>query len=123
MSYLVMLFGAATLAAGVVILINPETVFGLIQKHFESLGMHVLAVVVRLILGTALILCAVESKYPTAILIIGWVTVAAAIVMGIIGRRYFMRLIAWALGIPSAFRRFGGLLAIFFGGFLIYAVA
>ena len=123
MNFLVMLFGAATLAAGVVILINPETVFGLIQKKFESLGMHVLAVVVRVILGIALILCAADSKYPTVILIIGWVTLAAAIVMGIMGRRPFIRLIAWALGIPSVFRRFGGLLAVFFGCFLVYAAA
>jgi hypothetical protein len=123
MSYLVMLFGAATLAAGVVMVISPETIFNLIQKHSRSLGMHVLAVVVRLILGAALILCAADSKYPTVILILGWITVAAAIVMGIMGRRHFIRLIAWALGIPSVFRRFGGLLAVFFGCFLVYAVA
>ena len=122
MNVLVMVFGAATMIAGVVIAINPETVFGLIRKYYASLGMHVLAVVVRIILGAALILCADGSKYPTVIEIIGWITLIAALVMGIMGRASFKALIAWALGIPPFFRRIGGLLAIFFGGFLLYAV-
>jgi len=69
MNYIVILFGAATLVAGIIILINPETVFGLLRRKSESLGMHILAVFVRIILGVALILCAAASKYPTTILI------------------------------------------------------
>jgi len=122
MNYLVILFGAATMVAGVVIVISPESIFGLIQRHYASLGMHVLAVAGRVILGVALILCATESKYPTVIQVLGWITLLAALAMGIMGRSKFKRLIAWALGIPSIFRRMGGLLAAFFGAFLIHAV-
>lgn len=122
MNYIIMLFGAATAIAGVIIAINPETVFGLIRKHMASMGMHVLAVIVRVILGIALILCAAESKFPAAIEVIGWITLVAALVMGIMGHTNFKRLMAWALGVPSSFRRIGGLLAALFGGFLVYAV-
>ena len=44
------------------------------------------------------------------------------LVMGIMGRASFKALISWALGTPPFFRRIGGLLAIIFGGFLLYAV-
>ena len=122
MNYIVILFGAATLVAGIIILVNPETVFGLLRRNADSLGMHILAVVVRIILGVALILCAAGSKYPTAILIIGWISVAAATVLGVMGRTNFKRLMSWALGLAPSFGRIGGLLAILFGGFLIHAV-
>ena len=122
MNYLIILFSAATMVAGVVIAISPETIFSPIRRHYESFGMHLLAVVLRIVLGIALVMCASSSKYPVAIEFIGWITLLAALVLGIMGRTQFKRLIAWALGIPNGFRRMGGLLAAFFGAFLIHAV-
>ena len=122
MNYIVMLFGAATIAAGIIIVINPESVFGLMRRKLNTLGLHILAVVVRIIMGVALIICAAESKYPTAILILGWISIVAASVLGIMGRPNFKRLMSWALSVAPSFGRIGGLLAILFGGFLIYAV-
>ena len=122
MTYIVILFGAATLVAGIIILINPETIFDLLRRKSESLGMHILAVAVRITLGIALIGCAAASKYPTAILILGWISVIAAVGLGAIGRTNFKRLMSWALGLSSSFGRIGGLLAALFGGFLIHAV-
>ena len=122
MYYIIILFGMATIFAGVIILINPDTVFGLLRKKSDALGLHITAVVVRFILGAALIWCATASKYPTAILIIGWITIVAAVVLGIMGRANFIRLMSWALGVSSVFARMGGILAVFFGAFLVYAI-
>jgi len=123
MNYIIILFGTATIVAGMIIMINPETVFDLIRKKLESLGLHILAVVVRVILGVALIMYAPESNYPTAILILGWITIVAASVLGIMGRTNFKRLMSWALRFSHSVLRIGGFLAILFGGFLIHAVA
>ena len=117
MHYIIMLFGAATTIAGVIIVISPETVFGLIRKHLASMGIHVLAVVMRIVRGATLILCAAESKFPAAIEVIGWITLVAALMLGIMGRVRLKRLIAWALGLPSPFKRMGGVLAALLGGF------
>ena len=122
MNYIIILFGIATIVAGLIIVINPDTVFGLLRRKLESLGLHILAVVVRIILGAALIICAAGSKYPSAILILGWISIVAAAVLGIIGRTNFKRLMSWALSVAPSFGRLGGLLAILFGGFLIHAV-
>ena len=122
MNYIIMLFGTATIVAGIIIAINPESVFGLMRRKLESLGLHILAVVVRIIIGVALIICAAESKYPTVILILGWISIVAASVLGIMGRTNFRRLMSWALSLKPSFGRIGGFLAILFGGFLIHAV-
>jgi hypothetical protein len=122
MNYIIILFGIATIVAGIIIVVNPATVFGLLRRKLESLGLHILAVVVRILLGVALIICAAESKYPTAILILGWISIAAAAVLGIMGHTNFKRLMSWALSVAPSFGRLGGLLAILFGGFLIHAV-
>jgi hypothetical protein len=122
MNYIVTLFGTATVVTGIIIVINPESVFGLMRRKLESLGLHILAVVVRIIIGVALIMCAAESKYPAAILILGWISIVAASVLGIMGRTNFRRLISWALSLKPSFGRIGGFVAILFGGFLIHAV-
>ena len=122
MNYIIMLFGTATIVTGIIIVINPESVFGLMRRKLGSLGLHILAVVVRIIIGVALIMCAAESKYPTAILILGWISIVAASVLGIMGRSTFRRLMSWALSLKPSLGRIGGFIAILFGGFLIHAV-
>ena len=122
MNYVVILFAAATIIAGLIIMIRPESIFGLLRRKSESLSLHILAVVVRVIIGVALIICAPESKFPAAISILGWVSIIAASILGIVGRNNFKRLMSWALGLTPSLGRIGGLVAILFGGFLLYAV-
>ena len=122
MNFLIIMFSTATIIAGMIIVINPETIFGLLRRTLESIGLHILAVLVRVILGVALIMYSAESKFPTVIAIIGWISILAAFVLGIMGRTNFNRLMSWALSIAPSIGRIGGLLAILFGGFLIYAV-
>ena len=122
MSYIILLFGISILLLGVVMLVNPGSTFGLIRRHAESLSLHVLAVVGRLVLGVALITYSAESHYPVALQVLGWLAVTAAIILGIMGRSRFKGLMPWALSFASPFGRFAGFGAILFGGFLIYAV-
>ena len=122
MSTIIILFSAATIIAGILIVINPETVFGLLRRKLDSLGLHFLAVVVRIIIGVALVVTAANSRYPMAILILGWMSILAATVFGMMGRTRFKRLMSWALGLAPSFGRIGGVLAILFGSFLIHAV-
>jgi hypothetical protein len=122
MDYIIILFATAIIVAGIIILIHPETIFGLLRRKSESLSLHILAVVVRLIIGVALILGASESRYPSAISTIGWISIVAASVLAIIGRSNFKRLMSWMLSFSPAIGRIGGVLAMLLGGFLIYAV-
>ncbi len=121
MAVLIIIFGALTLLAGIVIVINPEIIFGFLRKKLDKLELHVLAVVVRLVLGVLLIYQSNVSKFPLIIEIIGWLSIVAAIFLGVMGRRNFKRLLSWALSLVKTFGRVGGVLAAAFGSFLVYA--
>jgi hypothetical protein len=121
MTILIIIFGVLTLLAGIIIVINPENIFGLLSKHSDKLEMQILAVVVRLVLGVLLVYQSGVSKYPLVIEIIGWLSIVAAVFFTVIGRNNFKRLISWALSLTKPFGRAGGFVAVCFGAFLVYA--
>ncbi len=121
MTVVIIIFGALTLLAGIVILINPEVIFGFLRNKLDKLELHILAVVVRLVLGVVLIYQSSISKLPFVIEIVGWLSIVAAIVLTLMGRRNFNRLMSWALSFAKPIGRVGGVIAAAFGAFLIYA--
>jgi hypothetical protein len=121
MTVLIIIFGALILSAGIVIVVNPEVIFGTLRNHLDKLALHVLAVVVRLVLGVLLIYQSGASRYPLAIEIIGWISIVAAMILAVIGRNNFKRLMSWTLSLLKPFGRVGGVAAVGFGAFLFYA--
>lgn len=121
MTELIILFSALILFAGIVIIINPEIIFGSLRNHSDNLILHILAVVVRLVLGILLIYQSSISRFPFIIEIIGWLSLIAAFILAAIGRQSFQRLMSWALSFVKPFGRIGGVIAGAFGAFLIYA--
>ena len=108
---------------GIAVIIHPDTVFSVLEKHAEKPVVHILAVVIRFLFGLLLLAVADQSSLPMALKILGWVSLIAALALALIGRNNFRRLMAWALGFPKQYRRMGGLLAMILGGFIIYALA
>jgi len=121
MTLLIIIFGALTLLAGIVIVINPEVIFGFLRNNLDKLVLHILAVVIRLVLGAFLIYQSGASKYPFVIEIIGWLSIVAAVFFAVIGRNNFSKLMAWALSRVTTLGRVGGVIASAFGAFLIHA--
>jgi len=121
MILLIIMFGALTLLAGIVIVINPEVIFGFLRNNLDKLVLHILAVVIRLVLGALLIYQSNISKFPFVIEVVGWLSIVAAISLVIMGRRNFNRLMSWALSLSRSIGRVGGIIAVAFGAFLIYA--
>ena len=121
MTVLIIIFGTLTLLAGMVIVINPEVIFGFLRNNLDKPMLHILAVVVRLVIGVLLIHQSNVSKFPFVIEFIGWLSIVAAVFLAVMGRRNFNRLMSWALSLLKPFGRVGGVLAAAFGGFLIYA--
>lgn len=117
----ILIFAALTCLAGMVIIVNPEIVFGFLRRYSDRVELHLLAVVIRLVLGVCLIYQASVSRYPLAIEIIGWLSIVAAVIFAVIGREKFIQLMAWALSMVNIMGRVGGLFASIFGAFLFYA--
>jgi hypothetical protein len=83
----------------------------------------VFAVVIRLLLGAALIVAAPASRFPTVFLVLGWIAIAAAIAAMLMGRERLRRFVDWWIErFSPAGVRFWVLLALAFGAFLIYGV-
>ena len=121
MTVFIIIFGTLTCLAGIVIFVNPEIVFGFLRKHSDKIELQILAIVIRLLLGAVLIYQSGASKYPFAIEIIGWLSIVAAVFFAVIGRNNFNRLLSRALSLAKPVGRVGGVLAVCFGAFLIYA--
>ena len=121
MTTLIIIFGALVLLAGVIIVINPEIIFGYLLKNLDRLAIHILAVLVRLIIGALLVSQSSLSRYPLVIEILGWLSIVAAVSLAVMGRHNFHRLMSWALKILKPYGRVGGVFAAAFGGFLIHA--
>jgi hypothetical protein len=121
MSILVIIFGILMFLAGILLIINPEIILKVLRENTDKLWLHIGAVVVRLLLGALLIYQAGVSKFPVAMEVIGWVAIFAAIVFAVIGRKNFKRLMLWAFSLLKPFGRIGGVMALCFGSFLVYA--
>jgi hypothetical protein len=121
MTILIIIFGGLILLVGLVITFNPEIVFGYIRKHYEKTSLHILAGVIRILLGVLFIWQANVSKFPLTMEILGWLSIIAGLSLGVIGRKHFIRLISWALTLSKNIGRIGGVIAALFGAFLIYA--
>ncbi len=82
------------------------------------------AVIVRLMLGVALIITAPGSRFPLVFLIVGWVAIVAGVAAVFIGRERLRRFTNWWFErfSPSGIRVWL-LFAMAFGGVLIYGVS
>jgi len=123
MPIMIMMFGTLILFAGLVIAVNPDVIFGFLRNNLDKPGLHFVAVVVRLVLGVLLISQSSISKFPFVIEFIGWLSVGAAVILAVMGRYNFKRLMSWALSLVGPVGRAGGILAVAFGAFLIHAFA
>lgn len=121
MVILILIFGVFFTVAGVLLMINPRMIFAWLSNNVDNLVVHVIAVIVRLVLGYLLIRQAPISRFPAVIEVLGWIFVLAALSLAVLGRVRFQRLLSWVLERFAEFGRVAGIVSILFGGFLVYA--
>ena len=121
MTIIIIIFDSLILLAGVLLLINPEIIFGFLGRNIENPAIQMIAVLVRLIIGALLVTQSSQSRFPLAIEVLGWILILAGISLAVIGQAKFRKLMSWVLTKFKAVGRIAGVVAIAFGGFLIYA--
>ncbi len=121
MTVFIIIFGALTFLAGIVIAMNPEFIFGFLQKQLGKVELHILNVGVRVVFGVLMISQSNISKFPFVVETIGWFCIAIAILLTLMGREKFNRLLSWIVALLETYSRVAGVLVITFGAFLIYA--
>jgi len=121
MTLLIITIGSLILFAGVLLLINPEIIFGFLRNNSEKSAIQVIAVLARLIIGILLITQSSQSRFPLAIELLGWVFIVAGVSLAVIGRTKFRTLITWVVTNLRAYAPIAAVIALAFGGFLVYA--
>ncbi len=120
--FIVGAFGVVILALSIWGIVVPGRLTGMVRGVMDQpWGMRV-AVGARLLLGFALLIAASASMFPTTFRVLGWIAIAAAIALPVLGRKYLSALLAAVAGWPPLFVRLWLLLGVAFGGFLVYAV-
>ena len=122
MELIVIAFFIVIMITGAILVANPAIILDFIKKYSDSLGFHIFAVAIRLVLGGALLVVAGETRYPGVLFFIGMLGIAAAIFMAVIGRGNFKMLIARQREMKTTTTRIGGVAAILFSGFIVYAL-
>lgn len=114
-------FGLLVMAAGLIMITNPAMIGRTLRTVAARPGIHIAAVLVRLVLGVLLIRLADASKFPLVVAVLGWIAVIAAIVLAVIGRRRFIAVLRWAISLANPYVQLAGACAAGFGAFLAYA--
>jgi len=102
---------------------SPGRLVELVRAAMEKDWGIYLAVVVRLLLGLALIVAAAGSRFPLIFEALGWIAIVAAIVLALMGRSRIRELVNWFSRLSPTLIRMWLLSGFAFGGFLIYGVA
>ncbi len=116
-----MILGMMIVGIGLVGLVYPSGLIRLVQVAWRTPWGMFLAVAFRLLMGVVLLLAAPESRFPLTLKILGAITVAAAVALPFVGYARISRMITWWNERRPGVIRGWAVVAIAFGGFLIYA--
>ena len=102
----------------------PEKLMTFVTSAMDkSWGIYI-AVIVRLVMGSALIIVAPASLFPIVFQVLGVIAIVAAIAVLLMGRERMRRFLAWFSERFSApIIRLWLLFGVAFGGFLVYGVS
>jgi hypothetical protein len=121
MTYLIIFFGVLFFVFGIISMIKPAVILGFIEPNTDKAWIYFSAIIVRLLLGLLLIQVADVSRFPLVTAILGWLLLAAALFILLLGRPRFKRLIDRMMELFKPYFRLAGVFAAAFGAFLVYA--
>jgi hypothetical protein len=102
---------------------SPEKLMTFATTTLDQRWGIYIAVIVRLILGAAMIGVAPASSFPIAFQTLGWITIAAAVALAVAGRERVRGFLAWwTKRFSASTNRLWLLFGIGFGAFLVFGV-
>jgi len=101
----------------------PAQLLHALRAAWQYRAALLVAVMVRLVTGVLLILAAPYSRFPPVFGILGWLAIAAALLMPFVGRKRIGQLLDWWSRRSAAWIRLWSLAGLAFGCFLVYAAA
>ena len=121
MTLLVALIGALIALLGATGLVRPSMLVGMLDWVWRTRRGLYGVVALRLCIGVILVVAAPECRYPTAMRILGVISIVSATLVPVLGLERIRALVSWWAARPPLFIRAWAVFAIAFGGFLIHA--
>ena len=118
----IILFGLLISAMAAALLAIPARLTAFMLRHSGDPWFHILAAAIRIVLGIVLILHAAETRFPTALTVLGWIALLAGVAIALIPPSRFRQLVAWLFDRLGRYVRIAAAAALAFGVFLVYAV-
>ena len=122
MKWIVLFFGAFMIVAGIVLFIDDKIILDYIETNRESSWLYFFAIVMRILLGAALLKTTKISRHPLAFMVIGGIALAAALIFLVIGHEQFQHMMATLIPHFENSGKWSGIVALLFGAYLIYGI-
>ncbi len=119
---IVLLFGIVVCVFSMWAMFVPQRLRQLVSAITYQTWGYYAAAAVRVLLGLALIFAAPGSRFPVVFLLVGWLAIAAAVGLLIVGQDRLTKLVAWFNRLSDMIFRAWLLTAVVFGLFLAYGV-
>ncbi len=120
---IVLAIGVAVIALAAWGVFAPEKLMAFVASAMDKHWGIYIAVIVRLVLGSALIVVAPTSHFPIVFQTLGVIAILAAIVLVFMGRERLRRFVVWwSERFSARMIRLWLLFGMAFGGFLVYGV-
>ncbi|NNE35713.1 MAG: hypothetical protein HKN13_10775 [Rhodothermales bacterium] len=119
---LILLFAFAIGAACVASMYSPDRLIRFVRTEWEKRSTMPVAVVIRLVLGAALILAAPLSRFSDVFVVLGWIAIVAAVAIPLVGRERVGIVLKWFADSAPLFVRLWLLFGLGFCCFLMYAL-
>ena len=123
MSAALIIVGAVIVLIGIGAIARPRQLLRIARRVEVSIWLRLLAFVIRIGLGTLLILVAPATAFPLLVRIIGSLLIVSGVAVLVLGDAGVQRLMSWFLRLGPPAIVVGGIVGILFGVLLIYAGA
>jgi hypothetical protein len=117
---IVVLFGVLILALSIWGIGAPTRLMQFVRQLMERDAGIYAAIIVRVILGLALLGAASDSRFPVTFRVLGWIAIIAAVGIAVIGKARLRSFVTRFYRLNPGFVRACLLVGIVFGGFLVY---
>lgn len=122
MKAVALVFGVFVAAVGLVGVVAPDALLR-IGEYLATPGWIYISSALRVAFGLVLIRVAPVSRAPTALRVLGVITLIAGLITPFVGVDRAHAILEWSRAEGHAIVRFWAALAVIFGGFITYAVA
>ena len=120
MSIIVLVVGALIVAMGMAALVAPSTLKRLLHHLTKADRFYVVAVL-RFAIGAIFLLAARSTRLPIFVTVVGAVSIAAGVLIPILGAARLKAIVDWWLARGDIVLRLWGLVACAFGLLLVWA--